>query len=184
MATTTITPTGFFKLPAELRNEIYELVFDSRSDSPINLLSAVPPPKDLLLVCREIHSEAEKLYKACYRNFWSENEFVLEKNHGDLVIEAEVKALDAMGLDHIRNMRAYYTWSESYYNLLDTRGAWALTSPPGDDPLFYLLKQRLYSGDPYELNWDTFESEDLRQECARRPARITMHEQLLNMLWY
>ncbi|KAK4950918.1 hypothetical protein LTR10_010911 [Elasticomyces elasticus] len=50
------------ELPPELRNNIYELVFETRS-GPVNLFDASPPNKALLVVCTQIRNEAASLFK-------------------------------------------------------------------------------------------------------------------------
>ncbi|CAK1356834.1 unnamed protein product [Cercospora beticola] len=66
-------------LPAEMRNNIYELVYanDTSEDNEIDLLNAEPPSNALILACREIHDEATGIYKSSYREFWSQSTFSL-----------------------------------------------------------------------------------------------------------
>ncbi|GIZ42827.1 hypothetical protein CKM354_000608100 [Cercospora kikuchii] len=85
------------KIPAELRNEIYELTFTSDDDeveidlsnfdpprSPllstkggVELSKAHPPNDALLCTCRQIQSEATQLYEKASRQYWSETHFVI-----------------------------------------------------------------------------------------------------------
>lgn len=66
-------------LPAEMRNNIYELVYaiDTSEDNEIDLLTAKRPSNALILTCRQIHNETAKIYKSSYRDFWSKSSFVL-----------------------------------------------------------------------------------------------------------
>ncbi|KAK4626470.1 hypothetical protein CLAFUW4_05180 [Fulvia fulva] len=70
-------------LPAELRNEIYDLVFapepvylcgatniySHQRTKHINLLQSQPPNYALLLTCRQIYLEAMQLYSDGYRAY-------------------------------------------------------------------------------------------------------------------
>ncbi|KAK5678581.1 hypothetical protein LTS10_009025 [Elasticomyces elasticus] len=53
------------ELPPELRNNIYEFVFETRS-GPVNLFDASLPNKVLLVVCTQIRNEAASLFKWGY----------------------------------------------------------------------------------------------------------------------
>ena len=57
-----MAPVNFFTLPAERRNEIYEIAFitntDSKDGATTDLRSTKPPSKALLLTCRQIYNEA------------------------------------------------------------------------------------------------------------------------------
>ncbi|KAK5698512.1 hypothetical protein LTR17_023604 [Elasticomyces elasticus] len=64
-------------LAAELRNEIYELVFNEQSDEPVELLKAQPPSNALLLACHTIYSKAGLIYKHAYREYWTGTAFTL-----------------------------------------------------------------------------------------------------------
>ena len=62
------------KLPAELRNHIYELAFTTdhydeegeEEEEVMDVFAAPAPGKALLLVCHQIHNEANLMYKASY----------------------------------------------------------------------------------------------------------------------
>ena len=66
----------FTRLPAEIRNGIYELVFQVSSDT-VNLLEAHPPEKAILLTCRKIHEETKLMYRGAYRKYWTDTRFTL-----------------------------------------------------------------------------------------------------------
>ncbi|KAF7194884.1 hypothetical protein HII31_00879 [Pseudocercospora fuligena] len=67
------------KIPAELRNRIYELAFapgDEENDAgEVSLCKAKSPAKDLIMTCRQVHSEAGKMYKAEYQGYWRNTRF-------------------------------------------------------------------------------------------------------------
>ncbi|KAK5678689.1 hypothetical protein LTS10_009133 [Elasticomyces elasticus] len=66
-------------LPAEMRNEIMELAF-THNQTPVDLLTATPPSKSILLTCRTIYEEAKGLHKEAYRRFWTESTFRIRMN--------------------------------------------------------------------------------------------------------
>ncbi|KAK4619186.1 hypothetical protein CLAFUW4_12234 [Fulvia fulva] len=70
----------FDKLPAELRLDIYELAFSSNTDSEAeeDLRAVKPPSRNILLTCKNAHSEAHGLYKTAYRRYWSSTKFIFE----------------------------------------------------------------------------------------------------------
>ncbi|KAK4895309.1 hypothetical protein LTR27_006652 [Elasticomyces elasticus] len=64
-------------LAAELRNQIYELVFNEQSDESVELFKTQPPSNALLLACHVIYSEAALVYAHAYRKYWTETAFML-----------------------------------------------------------------------------------------------------------
>ncbi|KAK5678600.1 hypothetical protein LTS10_009044 [Elasticomyces elasticus] len=64
-------------IAAELRNQIYELVFNEESDGPVELFKAQPPSNALLLACHAIYSEAALVYAHAYRKYWTKTAFML-----------------------------------------------------------------------------------------------------------
>lgn len=70
------TPCYLLKLPAELRNRIYDLAFTDRGQT-IELFSAAPPSRALLRTCRQIYEEAASIYTAALLDpgFWSGKHF-------------------------------------------------------------------------------------------------------------
>lgn len=86
------------KVPAELRNEIYELAFTSSDDDEVEidlsnfgpprrpsllikgeveLSKAHPPDSALLSTCQQIQSEATQLYKRVSHKYWTDTHFVI-----------------------------------------------------------------------------------------------------------
>lgn len=69
----------FFRLPKELRDNIYDLVFATEhKNATIQFATArsLAPSVNLLLTNRTINKDAEKAYQTSYTTFWSENIFV------------------------------------------------------------------------------------------------------------
>ena len=85
---TTPSPTGcsfFDKLPAELRNEIYELSFtsDTGAEDTVEVSEATPPSKNLLLTSRRFHHEAHRIYLEAYRKYWRSTNFKITLEVGE-----------------------------------------------------------------------------------------------------
>lgn len=58
------------RMPAEIRNHIYELVC---APAPCNdLLAASLPSKTILLTCRQVYAEAREIFRQGYRAFRSD----------------------------------------------------------------------------------------------------------------
>lgn len=68
-----------FKLPLELREDIYKLVYLTAADKheKIDLLTAAGPSKSLLLTCRDLNSDARAFQRAAYRRYWREGHFMI-----------------------------------------------------------------------------------------------------------
>lgn len=62
-------------LPAELRNDIYELALSPNETEGVELQEASPPSKSLLLSCRQIYDEAASLQRQAYRQYWETTMF-------------------------------------------------------------------------------------------------------------
>lgn len=74
----TSEPCHLKRLPAELRNNIYESVFDFPENGMKTLYANAPFSKSLILTCREIHDEAAGIYKSTYRKYWSTSHFTIQ----------------------------------------------------------------------------------------------------------
>ncbi|KAF2207323.1 hypothetical protein CERZMDRAFT_102600 [Cercospora zeae-maydis SCOH1-5] len=64
----------FDKLPAEMRNKIWELSF-ANDHEEVELWNLSPPNKSLLLTCKQARSEAGGLYPDAYRAYWATSRF-------------------------------------------------------------------------------------------------------------
>ncbi|KAH9826327.1 putative RNA binding protein [Teratosphaeria destructans] len=85
---------AFLRLVAELRNQIYQLVFTADIDSDleeVDLIHAHPPAAGgLLLTCRQINSEAKGIYKHNLRAYWLNTHFyILEDDFDEKIISAK-----------------------------------------------------------------------------------------------
>ena len=61
-----------FKLAAETRNQIYDLVYatETDKDGAVELNeTTLPPCKDLLLTCQQIYNESHKVYGLAYSDY-------------------------------------------------------------------------------------------------------------------
>ncbi|KAK5695840.1 hypothetical protein LTR97_008260 [Elasticomyces elasticus] len=67
----------FFSLPAELRNDIYELALSADSKEPIELLSASPPSNAMVTTCRQAYNEAANIYNEARLRYYSTNQFFI-----------------------------------------------------------------------------------------------------------
>ncbi|KAK4631801.1 hypothetical protein CLAFUW4_03448 [Fulvia fulva] len=92
--------------PAELRNSIYQLCVAQRQTDPVDLRHATPPSKAFLLTCRQIHEEAQGLYRSAYRNYWRTLRFIIECGHNthaklDKTLISRIPTID---LEHIQHL--------------------------------------------------------------------------------
>lgn len=88
----TLSPSAYpkcalFTLPAELRNTIYALTFTSFSSSsfeiPLSSAHTFAPPKNPLQTCQRFYREANGIYKAATRSYWSETTFTIDAAAGE-----------------------------------------------------------------------------------------------------
>ncbi|KAK5737829.1 hypothetical protein LTR17_006477 [Elasticomyces elasticus] len=67
---------GLLTIPPELRNAIYELIYDSPTPTgSVQLLEASSPSEAILLVCKQIFDEAKELYKDRCQQYWRNTHF-------------------------------------------------------------------------------------------------------------
>lgn len=92
-------PCHFFRMPAELRNRIYEFTYAVETDVGVDLLTTQPPAKSMLLACRQLCAEAKVIYKESYRKFWKGSRFFIDDlQHRDL------SGLRTMHLEHVTSL--------------------------------------------------------------------------------
>ncbi|GAB7321944.1 hypothetical protein MBLNU13_g03010t1 [Cladosporium sp. NU13] len=92
-----------FRLPKELRDNIYDLVFATEHmNATIQFTTArsIAPSVNLLLTNRTINQDAEKAYQTSYTAFWSENIFVLPCQ-----LRYDACRITAKDLHHIKRIR-------------------------------------------------------------------------------
>ncbi|KAK3623555.1 hypothetical protein LTR56_021518 [Elasticomyces elasticus] len=67
---------GLLTIPPELRNAIYELIYDSPTPTgSVQLLEASSPSEAILLVCKQTFDEAKELYKDRCQQYWRNTRF-------------------------------------------------------------------------------------------------------------
>ncbi|KAF2163753.1 hypothetical protein M409DRAFT_25937 [Zasmidium cellare ATCC 36951] len=68
-----------FRLPAELRNDIYELVYHIDIDRDVDLLHAEPPPAPTLsLVCRQTYTETKGYYQESRTRYYKQTRYFIQ----------------------------------------------------------------------------------------------------------
>ncbi|KAK5678662.1 hypothetical protein LTS10_009106 [Elasticomyces elasticus] len=98
----------FLQLPPELRNAVYELVFDFQS-SDVDLLEASPPSKAFLLACHQTYAEAKGFYNIQFRRYWSETDFSIHAHHHNWRDKKYEVDFTKQDLDHVRHLRCLIT---------------------------------------------------------------------------
>lgn len=69
----------FFKLPPELRNEIYEIVFSVPPAPAIaRLAHALPPPRAITQTCRRARDETRGLYQLFSSPYWTASTWTVD----------------------------------------------------------------------------------------------------------
>lgn len=129
------------KLPAELRNAIYELVFKPETNDEdiggADIRTATPPNKNLILVCRQISQEATKLRRDAYRRFWRTTHFKLSfKPFEDTQTKQDcrlvVDQLDQCDIENISQITIQIKIKQNHtrlsLGLVDPRGGWQIKS--------------------------------------------------------
>ncbi|KAK3672750.1 hypothetical protein LTR78_007336 [Recurvomyces mirabilis] len=139
-----------FKLPAELRNQIFELVFagDTLEDGSIFDLS--PLKCDLMLTCHEIYHESLKLYEATVHRYWTTTTFTLNAQASKAEFESALAELNDATLAKMRKAELH-----TDLNRLLSRGR---CSQRYRFHHVYASRQRL-RGNTYSVDF---------QRCARR----------------
>ncbi|KAK4551561.1 hypothetical protein LTR86_011092 [Recurvomyces mirabilis] len=70
--------SALLNLPPELRNIIYQHVFEiTAADGPVNIFATSPPEAVILQSCRKIYNEANSLHQQICQQYWSETNFVV-----------------------------------------------------------------------------------------------------------
>lgn len=70
------TDSPLFALPPELRNKIYEYVYETDTQPELWLLKA-ERPKDLLVTCKRAYAEARKMYIAKWYDYFADTVFTV-----------------------------------------------------------------------------------------------------------
>ncbi|KAM3425690.1 hypothetical protein BST61_g7627 [Cercospora zeina] len=155
-------------LPAETRNNIYELVYtnDTSKDNKVDLLKAKPPSNSLIRTCRQIHNEAAAFYKPSYRDFWSHSYFTLRVSHRE-DFKCDLHHLRSEDLQNITRLKLCLRTSLSrrYYDLICVNGwrAYYMIEPTKRVEKYWYYETGL---DGYPA-WESFDS---------KRALISFHE--------
>ena len=98
-----------FRLPAELRNQIYGVAFsiNSGDGGSLDLLATSIPNKGLLLTCKAIYHEARSMYTLKHRLFWSQTTFAITDDKRRIRKDALDK-FSMEDLNHIRSCQALF----------------------------------------------------------------------------
>ncbi|KAK5678571.1 hypothetical protein LTS10_009015 [Elasticomyces elasticus] len=110
---------GLLDIAAELRNTIYELVFTSDLDGPVDLFTATPPSKAIALACRQTRNEAKQMYIKAYRDYWTHTTFYVDYDLEHRINRTTVDNLNPEDLVEIRNVHLKMHLT-TLVNLLDT----------------------------------------------------------------
>ncbi|KAK4895296.1 hypothetical protein LTR27_006639 [Elasticomyces elasticus] len=143
-------PSTFLTIPPEIRNDIYELVFNqiwtagtnyAETGDTVDLMKAVPPSKAPILACRQMFNEAKGLYKTAYRGYWSEVHFTIipEQQHECV---AHFREND---LHKIRHLKLHITFQQMYM-LMWSQEYVSSYLPPRNHPSDYLDYERVATG--------------------------------------
>lgn len=105
MGTSTDTTCHFLKLPAELRNRIYGLAFTTAADTEEHVyFTSEPPSKAIISTCKQVYSEANKLYQHTYRRFWRESSFEIPSalaKHSSQIIQHGLRDEDLAAITKV-----------------------------------------------------------------------------------
>lgn len=115
MLTSSQDGSPLFKLPPELRNNIYALVFSVKSndDGTIDLdANAEPPSKTLILTCQTIFAESYGIYEASMHEY-CDSEFVVNDY---LTHSFFLDPIYNPFLLHLTRVRVTYNASAANYN--------------------------------------------------------------------
>ncbi|KAI5360824.1 hypothetical protein Slin15195_G087400 [Septoria linicola] len=126
------TSNFFTMLPAEMRNMIYALAFtpgDCEMDKKTDLLKAVPPNREQLLVSRQTYIEAWVHYEKATKAYWAEGKFIISVDNempGSFVAHELEHMLPSGALEHIKNLTLVQHnngWQHTFTKL-DAPGIW------------------------------------------------------------
>ncbi|KAF2166747.1 hypothetical protein M409DRAFT_54536 [Zasmidium cellare ATCC 36951] len=73
------------KMPAEIRNRIYEYAFAPDDDKEVELADGTPPTIDLVLANRQIHNESIGLYALAHLDYFRNTNFCISRERGPFI---------------------------------------------------------------------------------------------------
>lgn len=159
-----MVPSGLLSLPAELRLDIYDLVYHQPHEQPVDLCQADPPLKSLPLTCRQLYLEASGIYQHNYRKFWSGSDFIIDRRTPEVaaIARQRVSELKENDLQKIRTLKVLSLKKDRVEDELttsthvDTRGLWihSLESSARPKGNWYVLHERQSPGGPRNVRTD------------------------------
>jgi hypothetical protein len=181
----------FTRLPVELRDQIYTLVFavETSENGSIKLDGTTKlPNKALTMTCQRLHNETRAMYRAAYRSF---------PNH-TFTVDMKIRPLPAdiprdLGNDIVLRINSLHVfWDANEYN----KGAplRLITSFDRDDPSQHFRTQvKLHDGDSYwRGRWMEVNAirqyrdiarlviHDFRRNCSKEPENSHSRSELLS----
>lgn len=179
------------KLPAELRNEIYELLFNTSCSETsldndaetVDLFHATPPSKALTLTCRQFQAEARDMYRMAYRSYWKSTSFTVNV---DTMTHESIAKLRKEDLQHITKLKTTRTTphrTSHIAEMITPDGIWHDThiSHTWDHDEYYVMTAESSVGCSH--NCLLFLTESRALEClATAQGKLTMKEQLAKFL--
>ncbi|GIZ42828.1 hypothetical protein CKM354_000608200 [Cercospora kikuchii] len=191
------------KLPAELRNEIYELVFTSDDDDFegwVELEDAEPPSRALLWTCQQIKTEATQIYEEACSKYWTETSFrvtlgdfgedgYMSKLEYDLRFNDHPR-LPHQHIDRIRHIRiigkSEYDGCGSIYKYFHKQGIWAQNHErPDEERWWYCVQPDSSRHSGARLESTAWRKEALvigRSRARNMPERVPFHREVLLMM--
>jgi hypothetical protein len=118
-------------IPQELRDMIYEHVFDNPVVSPamVQLENTAHPSKDTILACRQLYSEMKQMRVRPYREYWSRSRFAFELGHGPASICRLVKGSGILPstqeMQHIQHFSATFE-GKVVFDIIFEHGRWEI----------------------------------------------------------
>ncbi|KAI7158443.1 hypothetical protein KC343_g15005 [Hortaea werneckii] len=129
-------PCGLLELPPELRNNIYELCFEPVDDGGHTSFTATTPPElAILQTCRQIHDEANQIYRVAEREYWSNTHFWVEENtYAQALAGAKFLHPKKIGLMNKVTIAVPIKGNPSMYYLTREPKSWETAWPDPLDP--------------------------------------------------
>lgn len=98
-------------LPAELRNNIYELTFERKfREQPVGLLWAEPPSSALLMCCRQTYHEAKDFFIEASQHYWTHQHCNIDDTR-----------ISKRGKEHLSELQAYRRLEDIKHLTVETR---------------------------------------------------------------
>ncbi|RMY78383.1 hypothetical protein D0863_00706 [Hortaea werneckii] len=149
---------GLLELPPELRNNIYELCFESViDDKRVKFNAPTPPEFAILQTCRQFRDEATQIFQVADREYWSNTNFWIERKTCEkMTVDVESMRSEKV---HLMNKITIENPSEEspgsircLKRYLQSGGVtWAEPRESGNDPRFFKLIRLYKKGEQLQL---------------------------------